>query len=111
MQQPHRPAAEYFGEITDERRHRVIQDIAALSLLSEDDPPIYMQYGMAPDDPPPDDVDRVQGWRVHHVNFGVALAERSRELGVTAHLKYPGADVAFPTDVAFFREHLLGRGE
>ena len=108
---PHRSREEYFGEISDDVRDRLIRDIAALELLSEDDPPIFMQYGMAPDAPEPNNPDRVQGWRVHHVNFGVALLERANELGVPAHLKFPGADVAFESDVAFFQRQLLGRAK
>ena len=110
-ERPHRQPSEYFGDVTDQRRAEVITDVAALTLLSEDDPPIFMQYGMAPDDSPPEDARRVQGWQVHHVNFGVALQKRARQLGVPAHLKYPRADVPYASDVDFFRAHLLDDGK
>jgi hypothetical protein len=110
-EQPHRPPEEYFGSLSERQRRRVIRDIAALALLSADDPPIYMQYGMAPDAPAPDEPGRVQGWQVHHVNFGVALQKKARQLGISAELNYPGATVAFPSDVAFFKAHLIDRRE
>ena len=108
-ERPHRPATEYFGEISGLERDRVIRDISALRLLSKDDPPIFMQYGMAPDAPQPKEPARVQGWRVHHVNFGIALLNQAKELGVSAYLKHPGADARFSSDIDFFRERLLGQ--
>lgn len=99
---PHRDPSEYFGKIPEESRQKIIEDIAALSLLTKDDPPIFMQYGMAPNDPDPTD-GRVQGWRVHHVNFGVALLDKAKQMKVPAYLKYRGAKVAFASDVEFFR--------
>jgi hypothetical protein len=106
---PHRPRNAYFGDLSDEERDRVIRDISALALLSKDDPPIYMSYIMAPDAPEPEDPGRIQGWRVHHVTFGLALLEKANKLGVAAHLDYPGADVSMRSDVDFFRFHLLGQ--
>ena len=106
-EKPHREPAEYFGEIPEETRLKIIEDIAALKLLTKDDPPIYMQYGMAPNDPEPADQNRVQGWRVHHVNFGVALLEKAKKLDVPAYLRYRGANPQFPADVEFFRHYLL----
>ncbi len=104
---PHRPISEYFGQLSEGDLDRVVRELSALSLLSEDDPPIYMRYGMAPGAPQPDDVNRVQGWRVHHVNFGVALLEKAKQLGVPAYLKYPGSGGEPLSDVDFFRKHLL----
>ena len=106
---PHRPATEYFGELSDQDRDRVIRDLSALPLLTADDPPIYMQHNMAPNADEPKDPGRIQGWRVHHVNFGVTLLSKAKELGVPSYLKYPGADVRFKNDVEFLCEHLLDR--
>jgi hypothetical protein len=107
-ERPHRPATEYFGEISEHDRDGVIRDISAMALLSKDDPPIFMQYRMAPDAPQPSEPGQVQGWRVHHVNFGMALLKQAQELGVSVYLKHPGADVKVSSDVDFFRERLLG---
>lgn len=106
-ERPHRPATDYFGQLSDHDRDRVIREISALSLLTKDDPPIYMRYRMPPDAPEPKDPAQVRGWRVHHVNFGVALLRKAEEFGVPAYLDYPGADVTFTSDVDFFREQLL----
>ncbi len=103
---PHRDFRTTFGEKSDEEFARMIADISALSLLSSDDPPIFMSYGMGPDDAPPADEGKVQGWRVHHVNFGIALKERLDELGVESHLKYPGVTPAFRNEAEFFIANL-----
>ena len=60
-----------------------------------------MRYGMAPGDPVPDG-DRAQGWKVHHVNFGIALKAKLDALGVENFLHYPGADSAYSTPADFF---------
>lgn len=75
----------------EEDTQKIAADISALSLISEDDPPIHMQYGMSPDDPVPPDPEKARGWKVHHVMFGVKLREKMDELGIEANLKYPGA--------------------
>ncbi|MHC4507587.1 MAG: hypothetical protein ACYTAO_01330 [Planctomycetota bacterium] len=101
-EQPHRDRSELFGEITDQELRRIVKDISALSLVSSDDPPILMSYGMKPDDPIPSDPGRAQGWKVHHVMFGVKLKEKMDSLGVAADLKYPGAHTAYESVPAFF---------
>lgn len=103
---PHRDVAEAFGDISDEELHRVIQDISALSLISADDPPIFMSYGMKPDDPVPTDVSRAQGWKVHHVMFGVKLKEKMDQLGIEADLKYPEAQTTYKSIADFFIKKL-----
>lgn len=99
---PHRERTEYFGDVTDEELRKVVKDISALSLITSDDPPIFMSYGMRPDAPVPDDPSRVQGWKVHHVTFGVKLKEKMDELGVEADLKYPEAQTTYRSIVDFF---------
>ena len=99
---PHRNRTEVFGDITDEELHKVTKDISALSLITSDDPPIFMSYGMKPDAPVPDDPSRAQGWKVHHVTFGIKLKEKMDELGVEADLKYPGAQTAYRSIADFF---------
>ncbi|MHC4331390.1 MAG: alpha/beta hydrolase fold domain-containing protein, partial [Planctomycetota bacterium] len=99
---PHRDRAESFGEVTDEELRNLLKDISAMSLISADDPPIFMSYGMKPDDPVPADAARAQGWKVHHVMFGIKLKEKMDELGVEADLKYPGARTTYESNADFF---------
>lgn len=101
-EKPHRERTEYVGEVTDEELRKIIKDISALSLITSDDPPIFMSYGMRPDAPIPDDTSRAQGWKVHHVTFGVKLKEKMDELGVEADLKYPEAQTTYRSIVDFF---------
>ena len=99
---PHRERTEYFGEVTDEELRKVLKDISALSLITADDPPIFMSYGMRPDDPVPDDPSKAGGWKVHHVMFGVKLKEKMDKLGVEADLKYPDARTTYRSNAGFF---------
>jgi len=99
---PHRDRTETFGDITEEELRNVLKDISALSLVTADDPPIFMSYGMRPDAPVPDDPSRAQGWKVHHVMFGVKLKEKMDELGVEADLKYPDAQTTYQSNADFF---------
>jgi len=105
-EKPHRDRVEAFGDITDEEFNKVIQDISALSLVSADDPPIFMNYGMKPDDPVPPDAKRAQGWKVHHVMFGIKLKEKMDQLGVEADLKYPQARTTYESIADFFIKKL-----
>ena len=100
-EKPHRERTEYFGNVTDEELSKTVSDISALSLISSDDPPIFMSYGMKPDDPIPTDPKRVQGWKVHHVIFGIKLKEKMDQLGVEANLKYPGAQTKYDSAAGF----------
>jgi len=98
---PHRDRAEVFGDVTDEELRKIVKDISALSLITADDPPIFMSYGMKPDDPIPTDPRRVRGWKVHHVIFGVKLKEKMDKLGVEASLKYSGALTKYKSTASF----------
>ncbi|MFH1719137.1 MAG: alpha/beta hydrolase, partial [Planctomycetota bacterium] len=99
---PHRERAEAFGNITAEEFRKVIEDISALSLISADDVPIFMSYAMKPDDPVPTDAVKAQGWKVHHVMFGIKLKEEMDKLGIEADLKYPGAQTTYGSTAEFF---------
>jgi acetyl esterase/lipase len=99
---PHRDRAGTFGDVTGEELGMVLKDISALSIISSDDPPIFMSYGMKPDDPVPADAAKAQGWKVHHVIFGVKLREKMDELRVEADLKYPGAATTYQSAADFF---------
>ena len=80
---------------------------SALTLISEDDPPIFMSYGMAPSAKPPENKTRLRGWLIHHVNLGIALKEKTDALKLGAYLKYPGAELKYPSHVEFLMDKLL----
>jgi len=103
----HRNFFETFGVQTQEEYLKKVAEVSALSLISEDDPPIFMTYRMAPDDPVPDDPQKARGWKVHHVMFGVKLKEKMDELGIEADLKYPGARTTYRSVPHFFIKKLL----
>lgn len=98
---PHRSFMETFGAKTKEEYLKKVADVSALSLISKDDVPIFMSYQMKPDDPVPDG-QRAQGWKVHHVIFGIKLKEKMDELKIEAHLKYPGARTKYRSLQQFF---------
>ncbi|MYG04443.1 MAG: alpha/beta hydrolase [Acidobacteriia bacterium] len=97
----HRDPAEIFGTSDKGKQAASAAKISAIGLVSADDPPTFMRYGMAPSDPVPNG-DRAQGWKVHHVNFGIALKAKLDALGVENFLHYPGADSAYATAADFF---------
>ena len=105
---PHRERVESFGDTTDKELGEVLKDISALSIISADDVPIFMSYGMKPDDPVPSGA-RAQGWKVHHVMFGIKLKEKMDELGLEADLKYPGAETTYQSQADFFIKKLKAR--
>ncbi len=92
--QPHRDVSAIFDADTPEATAKIVDEISALSLIDKDDPPIFMSYGMKPDDPVPTG-DKASGWKVHHVIFGVKLKEKMDALGVEADLQYPGAKTKY----------------
>jgi len=103
---PDRDVPALFGLKTHAELVPVLAAVAALPLLSADDPPVMMTYGMTPDDPLPADPKKITGWQVHHVMFGVKLKERMDAIGVEAVLKYPGAKPKYPSLIAFMIEKL-----
>lgn len=102
----HRPVREYFGDLSGLELQALVEDISALSLISADDPPIFMSYSMAPQDPVPSDPRRAEGWKVHHVMFGLKLKEKMDALGVEADLHYPGAASTYSSIPQFFKTKL-----
>jgi len=103
---PHRDRTETFGDVTEEELRKVLKDISALSLITADDTPIFMSYAMKPDAPVPDNPSRAQGWKVHHVMFGIKLKEKMDKLGVEADLKYPDAQTTYQSNADFFIKKL-----
>ena len=96
-----------YGAETIDEANETAKSLSALSLVSADDPPIFMSYFMSPDAEVPGDPKRVRGWIVHHVDFGIALKEKMDELKVEADLKYPGVETKFDSLVEFFVDKLL----
>ena len=96
-----------WGSKTLEKANKKASRYSALNLVSEDDPPIFMSYGMAPSAKPPENKTRLRGWLIHHVNLGIALREKTDTLRLEAHLKYPGADLKYPTQIEFLIDKLL----
>lgn len=103
---PQKVALAQWGASTVEEAKEISSRHAALNTISADDPPIFMSYGMKPTDKPPRDPAKLRGWLIHHVNLGLALKEKTDELNVEAHLKYPGANVKYDSLVEFFVDKL-----
>jgi len=98
-----------WGAGTLEEAKEISSRHAALNIVSADDPPIFMSYGMKPSDKPPTSAARLRGWLIHHVNLGIALKEKADALELEAHLKYPGADAKYDSLVEFFVDKLLDK--
>ena len=96
-----------WGTSTLEEMNQTLSLHSALSLVSEDDPPIFMSYGMPPSAKPPTDRNRLRGWLIHHVNLGIALKEKTDALKLEAHLRYPGAELKYPSQVEFLVDKLF----
>ena len=96
-----------WGAKTLQEANEIAARHSALDIVSADDPPIFMSYGMSPSDKLPSDPKRVRGWLIHHVNLGIALKEKADELMVEADLKYPGAETKYKSQVEFFVDKLL----
>ncbi len=96
-----------YGNLTDEEYHKKVEEISALSIVSSDDPPIFMSYSMEPDAAIPSDPKKARGWKIHHVVFGIKLKEKMEKLGVEADLKYPDADSKYNGNVDFLKSKLL----
>ena len=96
-----------WGASSLEEANAIASRHSALDIVSADDPPIFMSYGMKPTDKLPSDPQRVRGWLIHHVNLGIALKEKTDALNLEAHLKYPGANTRYESLVEFFKDKLL----
>ena len=96
-----------WGSKTLEKANKKAARHSALNLVSEDDPPIFMSYGMAPSAKPPESKARLRGWLIHHVNLGIALKEKTDTLKLESYLKYPGADLKYQTQNEFLIDKLL----
>lgn len=95
-----------WGAKTLEEANAIAARHSALDIVSADDPPIFMSYGMSPDAELPGDPRKVRGWLIHHVNLGLALKKKTDTLNLEAHLKYPGAETEYESLVEFFKDKL-----
>lgn len=96
-----------YGKMTDEEYSKTIEGLSPMSIISSDDPPIFMSYSMSPDEPIPSNPEVVRSWQYHHVIFGIKLKEKMDELGVEAELRYPGAESKYESDLDFLKSKLL----
>lgn len=96
-----------FDATTDEELSKKTAQVSALSLITKDDPPVFMSYAMAPDSEIPSDPAAARNWKVHHVAFGVELKKLCDQLGVEAHLMYPGAKSKYTSVAQFLKAKLL----
>jgi hypothetical protein len=96
-----------YGNISDKDLKETIEGISAFSIVSSDDPPIFMSYWMEPDAAIPAEPRKQRGWKIHHVNFGIKLKEKMDTLGVEADIKYPGATPSYGSNVEFLKAKLL----
>lgn len=94
-----------------EMREAYAQQYSVYNLISPDDPPVYLTYGMAPDSSPPEDPKKLQGWKVHHVNFGIHMMGALRTAGVEAVLDYPGPETPYGSTVDFLIAKLAWKGQ
>jgi carboxylesterase type B len=95
-----------YGAKTIDEANETAKKLSAMSIVSADDPPIFMSYSMSPNARPPDNPKKVRGWYVHHVDFGIALKNKMDKLNVEAYLKYPGEETKYESLVEFFVDKL-----
>ena len=96
----------WLGVSDETKAAKIIADISAISLLSKDDPPVFLAYIMAPGSPLPAAPADADNWITHSVAHGVELKKRCDELGVEAHLNYPGVETRYRSAVEFLTAKL-----
>ena len=108
---PHNALADFYamGEGETAETPRVIalaEDASAINHLTEDDPPVYMTYGI-PNTPVT--VETSQGTWVHHPLLGLKLQEAMRRLDLECIVTGPGIDdETYPDLTAFLIQKLKG---
>jgi len=95
-----------FGVETAEEADSIAKSLSALPLLSSDDPPMFLAHSSGPSKKPPTQPDRLRGFIVHHVRFGIDLKNKADELGVENHLTYPGNKSNYASNVEFLIDKL-----
>lgn len=77
-----------------------------MSMRPDDSGASHVRVGFHDDVTNPDNPRQAQNRKVHHVAFGVALKKMMDELGVEAHLQYPGVKGKYGSREAFLIEKL-----
>ncbi|MFZ5830867.1 MAG: alpha/beta hydrolase fold domain-containing protein [Planctomycetota bacterium] len=103
-----RSNAELFGTTDESTALKTNAEISAIALISRGDPPVFLSYGMAPEDDAPAG-EEAMGWMIHHVVHGQELKKLCDRLGVEAHLTYPGAQSRYKSAVEFLKAKLVTR--
>ena len=80
-----------------------VRELSPITHLTADDPPVYMEYSMPPDDLVPTDPKKLKPWALHHVIFGITLKVRMDALGIKSDLHYPGAETTYRGIPHFFK--------
>lgn len=86
---------EKFDDLDRPEIRKWVHELSPITHLTGDDPPIYMEYSMRPNDRVPEDPAKVKPWALHHVIFGLTLKVRMDALGIEATLNYSGQDVKY----------------
>ncbi len=102
--QPHNPISDYI-DMDGVALEAMKRELSIMNHISSDDPPVFMTYRMKPDDRIPER--NAEGWKIHHVNFGIAMEERLQKAGVEVTLKYPGPQTRYDNEIDFFVDKLV----
>jgi acetyl esterase/lipase len=86
----------------DPKKIAIAEDCAPIEHISEDDPPVYFQYGV------PDELsDRTSlGAVVHHPRHGQLFKKAMDKLGIECHVVYPGGPKPELSSAEFLIKHL-----
>ncbi len=106
--EPHNPISAYI-DLTGVAFEAMERELSIINHISPDDPPVFMSYNMKPDDRIPEE--NAQGWKIHHVNFGIAMEERLQKAGVEVTLKYPGPQTRYENEIDFLVDKLVWEGD
>jgi len=96
-----------YGSNTLKEANDIAINLSGLSLISADDPPVFMSYFMTPEAKVPRDLRKARDWFIHHVDFGIALKEKMDKLNIEAYLKYPDSKTKYESLVEFIVDKLL----
>lgn len=81
-----------------------IKEYSPYELVTSDDPPIYLQYGPAPE------MGKETKDPTHSANFGLGLQEKLKSVGVECELNYNGAtDIKHKNTVEFIIDKLKAK--
>jgi len=96
------------GEEETEEARRRFTEAAPITYLTEDDPPVLMEYGQ-PKDPITDETPL--GAVVHHPLFGLHLQEKMGELGLRCEVRHRDQEGVEPLSVLdFVKGYLVPEG-